>query len=368
MNIMNMVTGAMTPMIAGKVAGAFGVPEGIVRKVMSVGVPVILASIMKRGATAGGTDAIGAALAGMGKNPLDGLGTSLGGDASRITSAAQDGSDMLSSLLGVGATGGLAKTLASYAGIDEKAAGPLLGLAGSAALGGLKTAADTQGLDAAGVMRLLGTQKDQIQGAIPADLGRMLSASGLLPQTADVTNATRASIPPAAAPVESGGFMKWIIGALLLAALAWLASTLFRGKPEEVVTEVPATTTETVTETVTETTTAVADALVVDGVNIGESIQGILTNITDTLAGVKDVDTATAAVQALTDADNALGGLGTAVGALTGEGKSALQALIGGALPSLRTTIDGLLADTGIGPIVRPALDGILAKLTSYGG
>ena len=366
MNIMNMVTGAMTPMIAGKVAGAFGVPEGIVRKVMSVGVPVILASIMKRGATAGGTDAIGAALAGMGKNPLDGLGASLGGDASRITSAAQGGSDMLSSLLGVGATGGLAKTLASYAGIDEKAAGPLLGLAGSAALGGLKTAADTQGLDAAGVMRLLGTQKDQIQGAIPADLGRMLSASGLLPQAADVTNATRASIPPAAAPVESGGFMKWIIGALLLAALAWLASTLFRGKPEEVVTVAPAT--ETVTETVTETTTAVADALVVDGVNIGESIQGILTNITGTLAGVKDVDTATAAVQALTDADNALGGLGTAVGALTGDGKSALQALIGGALPSLRTTIDGLLADTGIGPILKPALDGILAKLTSFGG
>jgi hypothetical protein len=160
--------------------------------------------------------------------------------------------------------------------------------------------------------------------------------------------------------------MKWIIGALALAALAWLAATLFRGEREEVVTEVPAT--ETVTETVTETTTAVADPLIVDGVNIGESIQGILTNITGTLAGVTDVDTATAAVQALTDADNALGGLGTAVGALTGEGKSALQALIGGALPSLRTTIDGLLADTGIGPILKPALDGILAKLTSFGG
>jgi hypothetical protein len=360
MDIMKMVTGAMTPVIAAKVAGAFGIPEGVVRKVMAVGVPVILASIMKRGATAGGTDAIGAALAGMGKNPLDGLGAALGGDASKITSTAQGGSDLLSSLLGVGATGGLAKTLASYAGVDEKAAGPLLGLAGSAALGGLKTAADTQGLDAAGVMRLLGTQKDQIQGAIPADLGRMLSASGLLPQAADVTNAARAAIPAASAPAQSGGIMKWIIGALLLAALAWLASTFFGGNPDEVVTEAPAT--------APETATAAADALVVDGVNIGESIQGILTNVTGTLAGVTDADTATAAVQALTDADNALGGLGTAVGALTGDGKSALQALIGGALPALRTTIEGLLGDSAIGPILKPALDGILAKLTSYGG
>ncbi|MCX7300576.1 MAG: DUF937 domain-containing protein [Rhodobacterales bacterium] len=356
MDIMKMITGTMTPMIAGKVAGAFGVPEGIVRKMMAVGVPVILASIMKRGATAGGTDAIGAALAGMGKNPLDGLGAALGGDASKINSAAQGGADMLSSLLGVGAAGGLAKTLASYAGVDEKAAGPLLGLAGSAALGGLKTAADTQGLDAAGVMRLLGTQKNQIEGAIPADLGRMLSASGLLPQAADVTNAARATIPAASAPAQSGGIMKWIIGALVLAALAWFAFTRFGAKPEEVVTEAPAT------------ATAAADALVVDGVNIGESIQGILTNITGTLAGVKDADTATAAVQSLTDADTALGGLGTAVGALTGDGKTALQALIGGALPALKTTIDGLLADTAIGPILKPALDGILAKLTSFGG
>ncbi len=356
MDITKMVTGAVTPMIAAKVAGAFGVPETVVRKVMAVGVPVILASLMKRGATAGGTDAIGAALSGLGKNPLEGLGAALGGDASKISSVAQGGTDMLSSLLGVGATGGLAKTLASYAGVDEKAAGPLLGLAGSAALGGLKTAADTQGLDTAGVMRLLGTQKDQIQGAIPADLSRMLSASGLLPSAAEVSSAARAAIPAARVPEQSGGWVKWLIGALVVAALAWLASQFFGGKPEEVVTEAPAAAPEA------------TDPLVVDGVNIGDSVQGILTTITDTLAGVTDADTATAAVQALTDADTALGGLGTAVGALTGDGKSALQALIGGALPALKTTIDGLLADTAIGPILKPALDGILAKLTSYGG
>jgi hypothetical protein len=112
----------------------------------------------------------------------------------------------------------------------------------------------------------------------------------------------------------------------------------------------------------------VVNPLVVDGVNIGDSIQGVLTNLTGTLAGVKDAASATAAVTALTDADTALGGLKGAIGSLNAEGKTALQKLIGGALPALRTTTDGLLADSAIGAILKPVLDGILAKLTTYGG
>lgn len=354
MDIMQMVTGAVTPMMAAKVAGALGVPEGVVRKVMAAGIPVILATLLKRGSTAGGMDAIGAALGGLGKNPLDGLTAALGGTPAQVSTAAQGGSDILGSLLGVGAAGGLAKTLAGFAGVDEKAAGPLLGLAGSAALGGLKTAADNQGLDVAGVMRLLGSQKDQISAAIPSDLGRMLSSSGLLPQAADMASAARAAIPPAPAPAASGGMMKWIIGLIVLAVLAWLASQFFGSKPA--------------TEATTTTETAAANPLVVDGVNIGNSISGILTNLTGTLAGVTDAASATSAVTALTDADTALGGLQSAVGALSGDGKTALSALIAAALPALKTSIDGLLGNAEIGPILKPVLDGILAKLTTYGG
>jgi hypothetical protein len=362
MDIMKMVTGAVTPMLASKVAGAFGVPDGAVRKLMSVGVPVILSSLLKRSSTAGGMDAIGAALGGMGRDPLDRFGNALSGDASQVSAAAQGGSDMLSSLFGVGAAGGLAKTLGAYAGVDEKVAGPLLGLAGASALGGLKTVADTQGLDGPGVMRLLATQRDQIDRGIPADLGRMLSSSGLLPQAVDVANATRTtttSVPPRVE--ESNGWLKWLLGALALAAAVWLASQFFGPKRTPVVTETPAVAPAT-------TEQVVVNPLVVDGVNIGDSIQGVLTNLTGTLAGVKDAASATAAVTALTDADTALGGLKGAIGSLNAEGKTALQKLIGGALPALRTTTDGLLADSAIGAILKPVLDGILAKLTTYGG
>jgi hypothetical protein len=307
-------------------------------------------------------DAIGAALGGMGRDPLDRFGNALSGDAAQVSAAAQGGSDMLSSLFGVGAAGGLAKTLGAYAGVDEKVAGPLLGLAGASALGGLKTVADTQGLDGPGVMRLLATQRDQIDRGIPADLGRMLSSSGLLPQAVDVANATRTtttSVPPRVE--ESNGWLKWLLGALALAAAVWLASQFFGPKRTPVVTETPAVAPAT-------TEQVVVNPLVVDGVNIGDSIQGVLTNLTGTLAGVKDAASATAAVTALTDADTALGGLKGAIGSLNAEGKTALQKLIGGALPALRTTTDGLLADSAIGAILKPVLDGILAKLTTYGG
>ncbi len=350
-----MIAGAATPAMASRVAGALGLPEAAVRKAMTAGIPVILATLLKRGSSSGGMDAIGAALGGMGKNPLDGLASALGGGASEVSAAAKGGSDMLSSLLGVGAAGGLAKSLASYAGLDEKAAGPLMGILGTTALGGLKSAADKEGLDAAGVMRLLGSQKGQIEKAIPSDLGRMLSTAGILPQAAEVAGAARSATPPAP-PAQSGGWMKWAIGALALAALAWLGSQFLGRAPEPAVTEAPAA------------APAAADALVVDGVNIGETIQGVFGNLTTTLAGVTDTASATAAVQALTEADTTLGGLESAVSSLSGEGRTALQALIAGALPALKSTIDGLLGDSAISGILKPTLDSILARLTTMGG
>lgn len=353
LDIMNMIAGAATPALAARVAGALGLPEAAVRKAMTAGIPVILATLLKRGSSSGGMDAIGAALGGMGKNPLEGLASALGGNASQVSAAAQGGSDMLGSLLGVGAAGGLTKTLASYAGIDEKAAGPLMGILGSTALGGLKSAADKEGLDAAGVMRLLGSQKGQIEKAIPSDLGRMLSSAGILPQVSEIAGAARAAVPPA--PAQSGGWMKWALAAVALAVLAWFGTQFLGRAPAPEVTTAPAA-------------TAPAGPLVVDGVDIGATLEGVFGNLTSTLSGVTDTASATAAVQALTEADTTLGGLESAVSSLSGEGKTALQALIAGALPALQTAIDGLLGDSAISGILKPTLDSILARLTTMGG
>lgn len=356
MDILKMITDAVTPAVSGKLAGALGLPESAVRKAMAVGVPIVLATLLKRGSTTGGTDAISAALGSMGTNPLGSLGAFAGSDASQVTSAAQGGSDMLGSLLGVGASGGLARTLAGYVGVDEKAAGPLLGLVGATALGGLKTAADRDGLDAAGVLKMLSGQQDTLSAAIPADLAKALSGSGLLPRAADVAGASRAAATTATAAAtkqaSSGNMMKWAIAALAAVVVVWLASQYMGGGSAPTV----------------ETATGAAEALVVDGVNLGDSLQGVLGNLTTTLAGVTDAASATAAATALSEADTALGSLETAAGSLSAEGKSALGALVAAALPALRTSIDGLIGNESISAVLKPTLDSILAKLTTLAG
>jgi hypothetical protein len=352
MDILKMITDAVTPAVSGKLASALGLPESAVRKAMAVGVPIVLATLLKRGSTTGGTDAISAALGGMGKNPLGSLGGFAESDASQVTSAAQGGSEMLGSLLGVGASGGLAKTLAGYVGVDEKAAGPLLGLVGATALGGLKTAAEKDGLDAAGVLRMLGGQQDKLTAAIPSDLGKALGSSGLLPRAADVGNAARAATTAATTQASSGGWTKWALAAAAAAVAVWLGSQ-FLGGGSTPTAEAPA---------------VAADALVVDGVNLGDSLQSVLGELTTSLAGVTDAASATAAVASLTNADTALGTLETAAGSLSAEGKTALGALVAAALPALRTSIDGLIGNEAISAVLKPTLDNILAKLTTLGG
>ena len=68
----------------------------------------------------------------------------------------------------------------------------------------------------------------------------------------------------------------------------------------------------------------------------------------------------------LTEAQSALDGIDATVTALPAEGKSALKALVAGALPAVQSAADKLLADSTIGPVVKPVLDPVLAKLKAY--
>lgn len=389
MNITQMVTGFATPVIASKISGALGVPEGMVRKVIAVAAPVLLGAIMKRSAAPDGPEALGSALSSVGSDPLDSLrGLLDSGDAADVAKAGSSGADLLTSLLGGGTAGTLASKLAGHAGIDAGKAGPLLGLAGTMALGGLKKTAVDQGMDAAGIVKMLQSQKNEIAAAIPADLAAelkgtdilgsdLLAAAGPAPAAAKPAAAKPAARPPAPTP-KRGGMSRWIIGLIVLALLVWLLTRMFGGPAEEPVveevapapeaTEPVAEPVEEVAEPVEEAAAPAEDPLVVDGVDIGSSLQGVFDSVGGALAGVTDAASAEAAVDTLNEADAELGTIQTAAANLPAEGTSALQAMIAGALPALQSTIESLLADSAIAPVVQPALDGIMAKLNALAG
>ena len=83
--------------------------------------------------------------------------------------------------------------------MQEGSAGSLLGLVGSLAMGTLAKSARDRGLDASGVLNLLGREE-----AMPGDFAKALQGAGLLDSVTDrvtlVPPAAAAPVKPAPAP------------------------------------------------------------------------------------------------------------------------------------------------------------------------
>ena len=140
----------------------------------------------------------------------------------------------------------------------------------------------------------------------------------------------------------------------MLLVLIWLAwQYLFRGRMEEAVA--PTTPPATVGEP--------AQNLVVGDVNLGQEVTGVFESATAALNDVTDAASAEAALPRLTEIDANLDRLGGLVGQLPAEGKSALAALINGALPELEALIARVSEIPGVGAVIKPAADALVAKL-----
>jgi hypothetical protein len=73
-------------------------------------------------------------------------------------------------------------------------------------------------------------------------------------------------------------------------------------------------------------------------------------------------------VATLNEADATLTSVAASAANLPDEGKSALASIVSGALPAIRSAADALLADSTLATVLKPAIDGVLAKLESLAG
>jgi hypothetical protein len=220
-----------------------------------------------------------------------------------------------------------------------------------------------QGLDAQGLARLLTSQNDSIAQALPAGLASALGSSGLLEGVADrlgegVSASARAARPTAAAtrpasvtaapPPRRSSLLPWIIGALVLLALAW-AAYHFLQRGEQVQEAAPVG--------------APATNLMVGDVNVGQQVTDALKNATDALNGITDAASAEAALPKLSEINDGLTRVGGLVDQLPAEGKSVLAALVSAALPDLEALITKVTGIAGVGDVVKPVTDSMLEKL-----
>ena len=120
---------------------------------------------------------------------------------------------------------------------------------------------------------------------------------------------------------------------------------------------------QVVEETLTEAQTA---ALTVGDVNVGEQVTGAVQNVEEALQGITDAQSAEAAVPQLNAVNTRLEELSSTVDQLPDDAKKILADVLSTRVTELKTLAADVTAQEGVGEVVNPALEPIIAKLEDW--
>ena len=99
------------------------------------------------------------------------------------------------------------------------------------------------------------------------------------------------------------------------------------------------------------------------GVDVGDLATSAVNDLYTSLQGIKDEATAQSAMPGLTKASSEFDQLSGVVNQLSPENRKTLADLIGSVRPNLDQLLDKALAIPTVGPIIKPSVDAIRAKL-----
>jgi hypothetical protein len=357
-NLTSVVMQMLTPEVIAKIASFLGLDRAATQKAASGAVPALLAGLSDLVSTPAGTNQLSKLLSQQKAGSVT--------DLLQNTSPQglmETGSNMLSGLFGEGAVGTMAQAIGKFAGTGADGGKSLLGVLGPVVLGALGQHQREAGLDANGLVSQLRSQKDQFLAAIPPGLADQLDAAGLIDRAEGGLRNTMATAAAGAGRIASAGsragmptrWPYWLAAIVVLGGLAWYATNR-RGT--ETIAELPAAT-RTATGTVG---TAPAD-LTVDGVNLANQVNSSINTLKSALPGITDVATAQAALPKINEAVAQLNDISARAGKLSPEGRSALAKLIIVVRPSINQMCDKVIATPGVGPVAKPAIDDLQAKL-----
>jgi hypothetical protein len=244
-NLVSLISQFLTPQMVGSLARAIGVNEAVAQKVVASGVPAILAALGTAAAAPGGAQKITDAISNSDPDILTKVSQAASGGNARFLN---EGATLLSGLLGGGGIGSLVGALSQFSGAPHPATQTLLGAVTHAAVGTIGQQDPSNWSDPTAILSLLNSQKSAISAALPGEVSKALSASGLLAslggaataaaQTATSTVSSAASAASStassaarsvqsAASTSSSGFPMWaiiLIVILVLLAIWWFMS------------------------------------------------------------------------------------------------------------------------------------------------
>jgi hypothetical protein len=356
MNVVSTILNMIAPAILDKLAASLGISTTTAKSALTAAIPAVLGAMGSKASSDVGARALFDAVSKADTGAMGDLGATLTGTSG--TDFMKGGLGSLTSLLGDNALNGLTGAISKQAGLGAAATSSIVGLAGQLAMGQLAKSVPGGGLNASSLAGLLSSQQGNIASALPAGLGSALSSVGVLGgdfagQASKAVNdaartASAATAQAANAAKKTGtNWLAWIIPLLVIAAAAWY----FLGGMGHSVKEAA------------EQAAGSATALVVDGVDVNAQLTTAFDGLKTTLGGITDAASAQAALPKLQEAVTSVDGLTAMAAKLTPTQRTMLSGLITAALPTLKELIAKVLAIPGVGDIVKPTADALMAKV-----
>jgi hypothetical protein len=232
-NLVASATKLLTPELLSRISTGLDIDPVTLEKAIAGGIPAILAAFTSLVGKPGGAAKLAEAVTQQPPSMLTRVANAAGAPAQ--DDVIDSGLGALTSLMGGSNVSMLTNALDKTAGIGDAGAKGVIGLLSPLVLGMLGQQQRSGGLDASGLSQLLQSQKTNIARALPSDVAKQLSGSGLLDSVTSMASTARAT---AERDYPTSQF-NWAVPALAVLALGALAWYLFGHHPEQNVATVP---------------------------------------------------------------------------------------------------------------------------------
>jgi hypothetical protein len=350
-NLIDLVKDQLSEQVMGQLGGVMGGSADQNSSAIGSAIPGLLSSLTNSGASSSGAEALLGAVNNQDDGILDNLSGLLGGSGQ--SSMMDAGSGILSSLLGGGGIGGLISSVAGFSGLGKGPAKSLLGLLAPVIFSVVKRkllGGGGGGLDVGSLMGMLNGQKDNVAAAMPSGFEMIASKSSAADPTPAVTRPVSDAAPqtaPNTAPAPEGKSLmgKLLPLALVIGGLLFAYNFFMKGGADKV---------------------DVTKDVVSGNMDVGKELTGVMGSVTDSLGGITDVESAKAALPQLDETTGKLGGLVGLMDKLPEAAKGPVSEIVSSGLPQIQGIIDKISAIPGVGPIIKPAVDGLMEKLALF--
>jgi Bacterial protein of unknown function (DUF937) len=349
-NLVAQITEALAPALVDRIATGLGLNKTVTQKAIVAAIPALLGVLISYVSKPQGAAKLNDVVRKQEPGLLSSLANVVGGSGQKAL--IDQGSSVLTALLGKKILSGLGSAVGQYAGIQESSSKNLMGLLGPVVLGVLGHEQRDRGLDAPGLANLLTSQRDTVQAALPSGFSKYLSQAGILD---DVTRAATTAV--SRTPEKSTSSWTWLLWVLALLAIGFLAWR-FLSTPRQT-TEAPSPQIEAPYASMLQQLKGVK----VGDVDIGELAASAVNNVQSSLQDVKDEATAKAALPKLNEATSQFDQLTGLLGQMSPETRKTVADVFAAIRPTLDQLLDKALAIPGVGAVIKPAADAIRAKL-----